>query len=214
MISLDLLRQAYALGAFPMADGNAADADIDWYLPPVRAVLLPDSFHVPRRLGRILRRTPFHIRWNDDFRAVMQACGEGRPDGQWINSVMLDSYTAWHKSGEAHCLSVWDDTMRVGGIYGVLRGNVFMAESMFSRRPNASSIALVVLIAGLAKSGVEIVDVQFSNPHLTKFNPQEWSHDEYLQKLQQGANVAINLREDYFALGEAISFVQSLSQTS
>lgn len=239
MISVNLLRDAYVNGLFPMADGDGRDSVIRWYLPEERAVFMPESFHVPRRLGRFLRRIKksgfwdnranlatddrIDIRWNDNFPAVMAACNEDRDDGHWINPELIESYTAWHKEGEAHCLSIWQGDVRIGGIYGVLLGHVFMAESMFSRRSNASSVALVVLMAGLAKAGVKYVDVQFTNPHLQQFHPQELTCEDYLEKLHAGlkgdglddaAQKQSVLRADYFSLDEAVSFVQSLSQTS
>lgn len=210
----ELLRIAYDQGVFPMAQGGADEAEIGWYRPLKRAVLLPDGFHVPKRLARLVRQGPFEIRWNDDFYQVMKECGSQRKEGNWINIPLLDAYTQWHEAGEAFCLSVFQDGIRVGGIYGPQRGGVFMAESMFSRVPNASSVALVVLVAGLFKAGVEMIDVQFENPHLTKFHPDLIPHKSYMQKLTQLKEKPVILSADYFCFDVASSLTQSLTQTS
>jgi leucyl/phenylalanyl-tRNA--protein transferase len=213
-LNITILQTAYDQGAFPMAEGSEADSEIFWSRPPERAVLLPDSFHVSRRLARLIRQKPFEIRWNDDFAEVMYQCGQDREEGSWINPEMLAVYTAWHHAGGAFCLSVFQGGSRVGGIYGIQRGGVFMAESMFSRVPNASSVALVVLMAGLVKAGIEMVDVQFENPHSAKFNVTELSNEEYLRELIRLREKPVLLKADYFTFETAISFTQSLTQTS
>jgi leucyl/phenylalanyl-tRNA---protein transferase len=214
MLTIELLQAAYDQGVFPMAESQAIDAEISWFKPRKRAVFLPDRFHVPRRLLRFMKGCGFEIRWNDDFRTVMQECGAERPEGSWINPVLLDVYTAWHEAGGAYCLSVFQGDGRVGGIYGVQRGGVFMAESMFSRVSNASSVALVALIAGLTAAGIEIVDVQFENPHLTQFNPVMMMPRAYQAKLDQLKEKLVALKGNYFDLAGAISFAQSLTHTS
>jgi leucyl/phenylalanyl-tRNA--protein transferase len=213
-MNITLLQAAYDEGLFPMAEGAGPEAEIYWYRPEERAVLLPVSFHVPKRLARLIRQRPFEIRWNDDFAEVMRQCGERRDDGDWINPVMVEAYTAWHKAAGAFCLSVFKDDVRVGGVYGVQRGGVFMAESMFSRVPNASSVALVILMAGLVRAGIELVDVQFKNPHSAKFNIMMIPRAEYELELQRLKEKPVVLNADYFTFDEGISFTQSLSQTS
>ena len=205
---------AYDLGIYPMADGNEADSEVFWYRPEERAVLLPGSFYVSRRLARLIRQKPFEIRWNDDFAEVMRQCGAEREEGSWINPAMLEAYTAWNKASGAFCLSVFKDNIRVGGIYGVQRGGVFMAESMFSRVPNASSVALVVLVAGLVRAGIELVDVQSKNAHSAKFNVTMLPNDVYLDALMRLKEKTVRLKADYFCFEETISFTQSLTQTS
>lgn len=209
-----MLRRAYAQGVFPMAEGEAADAPVYWYQPPQRAVFPVSAFHIPRRLARLVRRCGWTLRWDDDFPEIMRQCAALRESGSWINPALLSLYTEWHHAGEAHGLSVFDGDTRIGGIYGVHLGGVFMAESMFSRVPNASSVALVVLMAGLAHAGVELVDVQFENPHLAKFHPQLWPHARYQQALDRLLPKPVILKADYFSLDGARSFTQSLTQTS
>lgn len=213
LLTNGLLRSAYENGLFPMAEGPGADAPLYWYQPDPRAVITPESFHIPRRLARLVRHRPFQIRWDDDFRAVMTECGKHRRD-TWINPEMIDAYTAWAEAGEAHCLSVFKDGVRVGGVYGVQLGGVFHAESMFSRVPNASSVGLVVLVAGLWRAGIGLIDVQFRNPHTDQFGVKNISHAQYMKKLTRLKTHDVILQKDYFDFETAVSLTQSLSQTS
>jgi leucyl/phenylalanyl-tRNA--protein transferase len=212
-LQIPVLRAAYRQGAFPMAEGTGVNDSIHWYCPDPRTILYPQEFHVSKRLARLLRQESFEIAWNDDFRAVMTECGK-REEGSWINQPLVDAYTAWARAGEAFCLSVFRDGVRVGGIYGVQCGGVFMAESMFSRVSNASSVALVILVAGLAKAGIELIDLQYGNPHTDQFGPKDISHDDYIIELRRLENKAVELKTDYFCFAATISFVQSLIQTS
>lgn len=214
MLTINILREAYGRGFFPMAESALEEAEIFWCRPPKRAVFLPEHFHIPRRLARLIRSSSLTTRWNDDFAEVMNQCGNQRKEGSWINPEMLRAYTQWHHAGEVFCLSVFEGEDRVGGIYGVQRGGVFMAESMFSRRPNASSIALIALMAGLVRAGIEMVDVQFENPHLTKFHPVLLSRKEYEARLALLILKKVVLRASDFYLDAPNSLTQSLTQTS
>ena len=54
----------------------------------------------------------------------------------------------------------------VGGIYGVKLGRAFFGESMFSRRTDASKVALAWLVARLKAGGYTLLDCQFITDHL------------------------------------------------
>lgn len=213
MINVNILEAAYAAGAFPMAYSEDPEGPLDWFKPRRRSVFFPDQFHIPRRLARFLRQRPFEIRWNTGFGEIIRACAD-RPEGSWINQEIIDSYTEWHRQGGVFCLSVHQDGKLVGGIYGPQMGGAFMAESMFSRMPNASSVALVVLVAGLHKAGVEMIDTQYTNPHLTKFNPVMVTGKTYDARLQELLQKNVELKADYFCFDVATEFVQSLTHTS
>jgi len=198
VLTINILRVAYDDGLFPMAEGEGPKAEILWYRPKKRAVFLPESFHVPRRLARMIRGSDLTLRWNEDFAGVIHECGAQRKEGSWINPEILRAYTEWHEAGEAFCLSVYRGEVRVGGIYGVQRGGVFMAESMFSREPNASSIALVALVKGLWRAGIEMVDYQFENPHLAKFHPVLLTNKQYMARLEMLREKKTVLRAEDF----------------
>ena len=87
----------------------------------------------------------------------------------------------------------------VGGIYGLALGGVFFAESMFSRVPNGSKIALINLVARLWKTGFKILDVQFLNDHLLQFGAHEISKYDFKTNVQK----AIQLDVDILSLGDS-----------
>ena len=56
MIPPQTLLDAYASGWFPMA---VTPGDIRWYSPDPRGIIPLDTFHVSRRLGRVMRAGRF-----------------------------------------------------------------------------------------------------------------------------------------------------------
>ena len=179
----DLLN-AYANGYFPMAD--SADAqELYWYDPPLRGQLSIDALHVSRRLRRDVLKHPFKIRTDTAFAAVIDACAQSTPDRPktWINRPIRDLFVALHEEGFAHSVECWQDNVLVGGIYGLALNGAFCGESMFSRVPGASKIALVHLCARLWRGGFTLFDTQFVNPHLTQFGVYEIPRDEYRERL-------------------------------
>ena len=140
-LSSERLVLAYESGLFPWyREGQP----ILWYSPDPRYVITPDSFHVPRRLARVMRSHPFRLTLDTAFERVMERCGcVERPgqDGTWITSDMLEAYAKLHGEGLAHSVEVWLENDLVGGLYGVSLGGAFFGESMFSIASDASKIA-------------------------------------------------------------------------
>jgi leucyl/phenylalanyl-tRNA--protein transferase len=120
----------------------------------------------------------------------MQACAAptaDRPES-WINDEILRLYTALHLGGHAHSIECWRDGKLAGGLYGVRLGAAFFGESMFSRRPDASKVALVHLVDGLKRGGFVLLDTQFITAHLARFGAIEIPRERYLLKLQDALN--------------------------
>jgi len=150
-LSPEILLRAYAAGIFPMAE-TADDPELFWVDPKRRGIIPLDSFHVPRRLRRVVRQNPFTIRCDTAFEAVMLGCaeaGDKRPN-TWINDEILELYTGLFERRAAHSVECWHDGELVGGLYGVSLGAAFFGESMFSRVTDASKVALVHLVELLA----------------------------------------------------------------
>src|SRR5258708_22367448 len=165
----DLL-SCYARGVFPMADARE-DERVFLIDPERRGVIPLDRFHVSRRLARTMRGEPFEIRADTAFRAVVQACaasGPGRIE-TWINHPIEDLYVRLHDLGFAHSIECWQEGELVGGLYGVSLQAAFFGESMFSRRRDASKVALIHLVARLLAGGYQLLDAQFMTGHLTQF---------------------------------------------
>ncbi len=178
-----LLIAAYCEGIFPMAHD---DGVIYWYEPNPRAIIPLDTFHVPRRLARSIRKGGFEVRVDTEFRAVIEACAEPAPDRPttWIAPEMIDAYTALHELGFAHSVETWHAGQLIGGLYGVAIRGLFAGESMFSRERDASKIALVHLVERLRRGGFTLLDTQFVvGGHMRQFGTIEIPRAEYKRRL-------------------------------
>ena len=179
-IDPDLLLNAYAIGVFPMSDGRDAP-DVYWVEPKRRAIIPLDGFHLSRTLRRTVRSDRFRVSRNQAFAEVVQACAER--DDTWINAEIEASYALLHQRGRAHSVEVWSADALVGGLYGVQLGGAFFGESMFSREPDASKVALAWLVARLIAGRFRLLDCQFMTPHLRSLGAIEISQRHYLQLL-------------------------------
>lgn len=176
----DMLLRAYSIGVFPMAE-DRDDPELVWVDPRMRGIIPMSKFHVPRRLRRTIRNGPFDITFDRDFAGVIEGCAEsteGRPR-TWINSRIVDLYTALHYKGHGHSVECWQDGALVGGLYGIALQGVFFGESMFSRETDASKVALVHLAARLSVGGFAFIDTQFITRHLSRFGAIEVPRNEY-----------------------------------
>jgi len=177
-----MLLDAYCQGCFPMAEDDGA---IYWYDPDPRTIIPLDQFHIPRSLARRIRRGGFTVRFNTAFRQVMQKCAEPAPgrESTWISAELIDLYCRLHELGFAHSVETWMAGELVGGVYGVSLAGLFAGESMFSRRTDASKIALVHLVARLNERGHTLFDVQFTTSHLQRFGAVEIPRARYRRLL-------------------------------
>lgn len=190
VLTPEILLAAYSQGLFPMAHGAQSDY-VHWVCPELRGQLSITDMHIPKRLKKTVRQmkikgVPYDIRINTDFRTVIELCAEETNERveTWINPEIIDAYCALHALGYVHSVECWQEGELVGGLYGVAIGGAFFGESMFSRRTNTSKVALVHLAARLHHAGYEILDTQFTNPHLEQFGVYEVSHKEYMERLQ------------------------------
>jgi leucyl/phenylalanyl-tRNA--protein transferase len=185
----EILLRAYAEGLFPMAE-RRGDPTLYWVSPERRGIIPLDTFHVPHRLARTVRSGVFTVTADRAFRDVMLACAAPTPDRpeSWINDEILRLYTALHLGGHAHSIECWRDGKLAGGLYGVRLGAAFFGESMFSRRRDASKVALVHLVDGLKRGGFVLLDTQFITAHLARFGAIEVPRERYLRKLQDALN--------------------------
>lgn len=185
MLTPDLLLKAYAAGLFPMAEHRDAE-DIYWVEPKQRGVLPLDGLHISHSLAKIIRQERFVVTCDSMFQDVMRACAEPAPGREetWINTLILDAYTALHRQGHAHSIECWQEGRLVGGLYGVSLGAAFFGESMFSRVTDASKVALVHLVARLRFGGYRLLDTQFLTEHLARLGACEIGRSDYLRHLQ------------------------------
>jgi len=185
----EILLRAYAEGLFPMAE-RRGDPTLYWVSPEKRGIIPLDSFHVPHRLARTARSGSFTVTADLAFTEVMLACAAPAPDRPetWINDEILRLYTALHAGGHGHSIECWQDGELAGGLYGIQLGAAFFGESMFSRRRDASKVALVHLVEGLRRGGFVLLDTQFVTGHLAQFGAIEIPRAQYLAKLADALN--------------------------
>ena len=156
------LLSAYRQGIFPWySEGEP----IMWWSPNPRCVFWPDEIAISRSLRKVIRKQQFQISHNQSFRKVMEACSKPREgsDGTWIIQEMIDAYCTLASLGHAESTEVWEGDELVGGLYGVVIGRVFVGESMFSKRSNASKVALVSLAGS---NRFDMIDCQLPTKHL------------------------------------------------
>lgn len=190
----ELLLRAYAAGIFPMA-GSRLGTEVHWVDPRWRGVMPLNGFRISRSLRRRMLRAPWTITVDRDFAATVAACAD-RPE-TWINAAIHDAYVALHRQGHAHSLEVWDADRLVGGVYGVVLGAAFFGESMFSRRTDASKVALAYLVDRLCTGGFVLFDTQFLTPHLASLGAEEIPRRIYRARLA----AALTRRAEFHAQG-------------
>jgi leucyl/phenylalanyl-tRNA--protein transferase len=79
----------------------------------------------------------------------------------------------------------WEDGELAGGLYGVSLGKVFFGESMFTRAPDASKIALVRLVERLRARDYRVIDCQQATAHLASLGAREIPRKAFAQLVQE-----------------------------
>lgn len=184
----ELLEAAYRQGIFPMADGG----EIRWYSPDPRGIIDLESFHLPKRLARTIRRGLFEIVINRSFEGVIRACASR--EETWISEEIIQAYKALHRLGKAHSVEAYAGGALAGGLYGVALGGAFMGESMFTVQRDASKVCLAFLVERLKKRGYFLLDTQFITSHLQGFGAIEIPRPEYMRRLEKA--LALDCRFD------------------
>jgi leucyl/phenylalanyl-tRNA---protein transferase len=178
---------AYQHGLFPMSRGRYGS--ISWYIAEPRAVIpLDDRFRVRRSLRQAAQRDDHRAAVNEDFEAVIRACArhdEVTAEEVWLSEEMIALYVELHRRGHAHSVEIRRGGALVGGLYGIALGGAFFGESMFSRAPFGSQLALVTLVERLRARGYALLDAQVMTPHLEQFGTLSLSHQDYIVLLMR-----------------------------
>lgn len=179
-VTPDMLLRAYAMGIFPMAEGRD-DPEVHWVDPRRRGIFPLEGFHISRSLRRAILRGDYQVRVDSDFEGVVRGCADR--EETWINDTIFGLYLTLFQAGRAHSLEVWQGEALIGGVYGVTIGAAFFGESMFSRRRDASKIALAWLVHRLRAGGFTLFDTQFLTPHLASLGAVEIPRADYHRRL-------------------------------
>lgn len=218
-ITPETLLRAYAAGVFPMAESQESQ-DLFWVAPDLRGVIPLDGLNISKSLYRTIKRNRFEVRCSTAFDKTMQGCAEStedRPD-TWINPEIFRLYHQLYLLGCAHSVECWEGDELVGGLYGVALGGAFFGESMFSRRSDASKVALVHLVARLRLSAFKLLDTQFVTDHLSRMGAIEIPRREYHKQLDKALDSQpvfyCDPPESLLSAEISAMFLQSKTQTS
>ncbi|HWI81736.1 leucyl/phenylalanyl-tRNA--protein transferase [Ramlibacter sp.] len=176
-LDIDSLHRAYSAGIFPWFSQGQP---ILWWSTDPRMVLFTAEFKLHRSLRKTLAKfiadPRCELRIDSAFGDVIRACaGSERPgqSGTWIVPRMVRAYEAFHRAGFAHSFETWIDGRLEAGLYCVGIGRAVFGESMFTRVPDGSKIALAALVAFCRANGVELIDCQQNTQHLASLGARE-----------------------------------------
>lgn len=181
-LSAERLIEAYSKGVFPWFSKGEP---VLWWSPSPRMVLKLDEFKVTKSFRKAIHAAlddpTVEITADQDFQGVMQACAapRGAQSGTWISPPMIAAYTELHQRGLAHSLEVRQGGELVGGLYCVALGQMVFGESMFSRQPNGSKLALAALVSWLKQHGARMIDCQQQTAHLASLGGREIDRQEF-----------------------------------
>lgn len=165
-LSTGRLLLAYKSGIFPWYN---EEEPICWWSPNPRFVLFPQQLRVSKSMQTVLNNGSFRFTINKAFDKVIANCKtitRKEQEGTWIQTEVIEAYTKLHQLGFAISAEAWAAGELVGGLYGVLLGNIFFGESMFSKQSNASKFAFINFVKHLQKQNIKLIDCQVYTAHL------------------------------------------------
>jgi len=183
-LSPDRLIEAYRQGIFPWFQQGQP---ILWWSPDPRWVIFPDDFHLSRSLRKVVNRREFSVTFDRSFEQVLTGCASPAPGREetWITDDMRCAYIQLFAMGLAHSVECWEQEQLVGGLYGIALGKVFFGESMFSRRTNASKVAMARLVEKLRQDGFRLIDCQVHTRHLESLGSTPISRTDFIKTLHE-----------------------------
>ncbi|WP_151951723.1 leucyl/phenylalanyl-tRNA--protein transferase [Aliarcobacter butzleri] len=179
------LLNAYENGIFPWFIDDLGY--IHWFSPQKRMVLYPENFKVSKSLRKSITNKGFIVKSNENFEEVIRSCAKIKrkhEDGTWISEEFIKAYTNLHELDIAFSIECYLKDELVGGLYGVLIGDIFCGESMFSFVPDASKVAFYHLCQQAKQNGIKIIDCQVYNDHLASLGAFEITRNEYFNLLK------------------------------
>jgi len=180
------LINAYENGIFPWyIDENNY---IHWFSPKKRMVLYPDEFKVTKSLKRVINNKGYVIKSNQNFEEVIKSCANIKrkhEDNTWISHEFIEAYTNLFHLEYAFSIECYLEEKLVGGLYGVMIGDVFCGESMFAKERDASKVAFYHLCNQAKQNGIKLIDCQVHNDHLESLGAKEISREEYFRMIKK-----------------------------
>lgn len=186
-LSVERLLLAYSYGIFPWFSFRDWPYPA-WYCPMQRFVIFPDEIHISHSMRALMNKHTHRVTFNQSFDGVIEGCSQvdGRyyQKGAWLGEDIIEAYRRLNRLGYATSVEVWDQEENlVGGLYGVVMGPVFIGESMFSREPNASKLALIRLARFMQRIGGKMIDCQLETAHLKSMGGRFIPYEQYMEIL-------------------------------
>ena len=180
------LLNAYENGIFPwyIDEYNY----IHWFSPQKRMVLKPEDFKVSKSLKKSIENRGFKIKSNENFEEVIKSCANIKrkhEDSTWISDEFIEAYTNLHHLDIAFSIECYLNEELVGGLYGLLIGDIFCGESMFAKVTDASKVAFYHLCQQAKKNDIKLIDCQVYNDHLASLGAYEITREDYFKILKE-----------------------------
>jgi leucyl/phenylalanyl-tRNA--protein transferase len=178
-LSFGTLINAYKKGIFPWYNPGET---IQWYSPDPRFVLFPNKIKIGHSMRNVLNKHLFKFTMDKAFTQVIHHCRIAKRNddpGTWISDEIEIAYNNLFQKGFAHSAEAWQNNELVGGLYGVLIGQVFFGESMFANKSNASKFAFINWVKVLEKNDIELIDCQVYTSHLESLGAELISRKEF-----------------------------------
>ena len=185
-LEIDTIVEAYHRGIFPWP--ISLDFPLAWFSPDPRGVLNFEEIHLSKSFEKFLKKTTFKVTFNTAFREVIKACAMSPRRGQsstWITPEIISGYVNLFADEKAYSVEVWDGNTLVAGLYGVVMGNFCSGESMFTKLPNASKLALYTLVKHLESKGLTYLDTQMVTPVVEQFGGRYIPREEFLKRIEK-----------------------------
>ncbi|MEP6616723.1 MAG: leucyl/phenylalanyl-tRNA--protein transferase [Ginsengibacter sp.] len=187
-LSSETLILAYRQGIFPWYNEHEP---ICWWYPDPRFVLFPNELKISGSMRSVCNSHLFKFTVNKSFEEVIENCRSIRRKGQpgtWLSEELKEAYTRLHTEGFAHSAEAWKDGQLAGGLYGIVLGNVFFGESMFTKESNASKFAFIQYVKYLKTHGVQLIDCQVHSSHLESLGARMIDKTEFSKLLKSLIN--------------------------
>ena len=183
-LSEERLLLAYSYGIFPWYSFRDWPYPA-WYCPLQRFVLFPEEIHISHSMRTLMNKNTYHVTFNRDFDGVIAGCSmvddRYNMKGAWLGEDIMAAYRHLNRQGYAASVEVWNkENELAGGLYGVVMGDCFIGESMFSFEPNTSKLALIHLAKFLQRIGGKLIDCQLETPHLKSMGGRFIPYEQYL----------------------------------
>jgi leucyl/phenylalanyl-tRNA---protein transferase len=159
-----------------------------WLSAPERAVITPESAHIPTRVQQYLKKADFEIRENQRFRDVVEQ--SKREKMTWVNDEIIELYTELHHMGYGESMEAYLDNELVGGLWGFRVGGTFSLLSTFYTKPHAGNQLFVALIEKLHSGDLQLIDCGLMNSHFQKFGAFNVSIDNFCERVVANASPA------------------------